>query len=499
MSSTRTLPAAAAVLLLLLLFTTQSPSSVVLAEKDGDYYYPGVSNPNAEKHKMYWKDSINVLQDLDQFEALYIKYHGCVWTKYGSRYGSGEDYDEQGADQDDADDENDNGCGGWGGEYFWYMGRTQCFKANVAYSLYGVLAGNSAGADSDQCKKSTYINSFFTTFGTESFAGPLGMGVDDASSQCTAVASGGAEQGDGGDDFYSYVAADDDYLDDNYQFYNYADYTSYGTGCSAQGTFVKDQYSGAFCHGRNYLETLDTLDSFNEAIESMQCTQIYSASNGDAYEAPENNGDGYNFEDMSAVNILSFSKSCSLRQYPKDCPDPYGLKKKYAKAIEHAFASKTGSLRNMGTKLMNIFAYIFLALGLICWVMSYRVLKNTRGARREARKIERSRSKEEKRRSRSKSADGKKSRKSRGTSSDSTDVGSTGSLEKVSSAVSDFSHKSWTSIGKAAAAGAEAATDVATCNKEGNAKAATAHSKSPNRMKQLFSKKRSNPSKGILT
>lgn len=59
---------------------------------DTDYYFPSFVNPNTN-NEMYWKDSINVLQDLGQFESLHIKYHHCVWSKYGSRYGSGEDYD----------------------------------------------------------------------------------------------------------------------------------------------------------------------------------------------------------------------------------------------------------------------------------------------------------------------------------------------------------------------------------------------------------------------
>jgi hypothetical protein len=54
--------------------------AVTDAEKDSDYYLPGFSNPNAA-NEMYWKDSINVLQDLDQFRALYVTYHGCVWSK----------------------------------------------------------------------------------------------------------------------------------------------------------------------------------------------------------------------------------------------------------------------------------------------------------------------------------------------------------------------------------------------------------------------------------
>jgi len=53
------------------------PFAAVFADKDTDYYFPGFVNPNV-KNEMYWKDSINVLQDLDKFEALYIKYHHCV-------------------------------------------------------------------------------------------------------------------------------------------------------------------------------------------------------------------------------------------------------------------------------------------------------------------------------------------------------------------------------------------------------------------------------------
>ena len=48
----------------------------VSASKDSNYY-PGWKNPN-EKYDMYWQDSINVLQDLSQFSALFVEYHGCV-------------------------------------------------------------------------------------------------------------------------------------------------------------------------------------------------------------------------------------------------------------------------------------------------------------------------------------------------------------------------------------------------------------------------------------
>jgi len=267
---------------------------------------------------LYWKDSINVLQDLDQFDKLYIEYHGCVWTKYGTHYGNGQNYDEQGQNQDQNDqDSYGNGCGGWGGEHFWYLGRTQCFKANVAYSLYGILKGR----DDVGCGKATYINSFFTTFGAESFTGPLGLGSDSGNSYCTAIQgneNGNQDNRNNDDDMWSFYAADDDYVDDNYQFVDFSSYTSTGTGCTADGSFTQDLYKGAFCHGSHYLETVDALSNFNGLLQQQSCTQIYSSGNDQDYEQPDYDDDqGYDFDNMNAVHLLSFSKSCSLRQYPK--------------------------------------------------------------------------------------------------------------------------------------------------------------------------------------
>ena len=50
-----------------------------LGAKDSDYYPPGIVNPNVNL-KMYWKDAINVLQDLDKFESLHVLYHGCAYV-----------------------------------------------------------------------------------------------------------------------------------------------------------------------------------------------------------------------------------------------------------------------------------------------------------------------------------------------------------------------------------------------------------------------------------
>ena len=51
----------------------------VQAEKDSNPY-PYGENPNTV-FKMYWNDAGNVMQDLSKFSALFIRYHGCVWSE----------------------------------------------------------------------------------------------------------------------------------------------------------------------------------------------------------------------------------------------------------------------------------------------------------------------------------------------------------------------------------------------------------------------------------
>lgn len=309
--------------------------------------------------------------------------------QYGPRYGSGQNYDEQGEDAPD-DDYPENGCGGFGGEYFWYMGRTQCFKANVAYSLYGVLTTDSDRLQNarNHCTKRTYINSFFTTYGPESFTGPLGLGVDTINSYCNI--------GDKPDSLYANaddVAADDDYLDDGYLFYDYKSFTSYGTGCARDGSFVTDSYNGAFCHGKNQKKTLDRLKSFNSQLRSMKCTQIYDGS-GEVYdfEGDGNNDDadddggggdggGYNFANMDAVNLLAFSKSCSLRQYPNDCPDPFDIKRTYANRVQRAFWFRSpGSRHARVQNLLRAAASLLVVGGLVALLMTYEMIQKVKEA-----------------------------------------------------------------------------------------------------------------------
>ncbi len=237
---------------------------------------------NSAGTPLYQSSSADVIRNLmndDTYEEIYLKHHRCVWSEYGNTAG---DYD--------------NGCGGDGNGNLWYMGKTPCYRANVAYSLYGIPKGENTTAKS--CTKGTYINSFFSTYGVETFAGALGINIGDATDQCTVYSVGDDDSYQGGN------------LPSDNNVGLYSGHTSQTTSCAADGTFVQGLFKGAYCSSREGVTSLDTLDDFNSAVDSMECLKIYSSTDG---------------VDM-ASNLLLYSESCSKLEYPLACPDPFAVK-----------------------------------------------------------------------------------------------------------------------------------------------------------------------------
>lgn len=299
--------------------------------KDNSYYpYPEFVNPNTY-YRMYWKDAANVIEDMDEFESLYIKYHGCVWSAYVNSYQDSEDRD--GAEND-----------------YWYLGSPQMFRANTAFSLYGTLKGSKVKGG---CGKNTYINSFFSLAGVETVATPLNIDTSYANSYCKArdvddgsgdrrtrrLANNDRYYDDGGqiDDVYYNADDNDDGDDGDDDSLSYA--TSVGTGCSAKGKFVKDVYNGTQCDGAMYDYTTDTLAQFNIDMSYVMCTQIYNAQTdmGGAYNNNDDNDDGSSpYQNTVAYKILSLSSACSLTMYPNKCPNPYNLLALYESNMQKA-------------------------------------------------------------------------------------------------------------------------------------------------------------------
>lgn len=235
------------------------------ADKDDSYYIAGTGNPNKDE-RMYWKDAENIFQDLSQFEELHVEFHNCAWTWMMM------------SDEDNDIEEND----------YWYVGKIPPMGANVAYSLYGSLKGESFSG----CGKETFINSFYTNSGFTNFAramnyaglsGFSSYSYDDSAAQC-----GGG----------------------------------YGVGCDYSNGFAVHTYADDTCDPSTYTGVQDKMENLNSAMNKATCVQIY---NGNTY-----NGSPYG----TALELLAYSHSCFYQDFfspDGECPDPYGKLAYYQK------------------------------------------------------------------------------------------------------------------------------------------------------------------------
>lgn len=240
------------------------------ADKDDSYYVLGTGNPNVNE-KMYWKDAENVLQDLSQFSALYVRFHHCAWT-----------WNQNKNNADEGVEEND----------YWYMGKIPPMEANVAFSLYGQLSGGSFNG----CGKDSFINSFYTTSGFNNFTSAMksaGMTGFSSSTTYTAECYGG-----------------------------------FGVGCDGSGGFALHQYSSNLCAPNDVTKTTNTLATLNSAMKSAQCIQIYNKARSHSSSSSYDDDDGSSSRSGTPLALLDYSAACFYQNVfsPEgNCPDPYGM------------------------------------------------------------------------------------------------------------------------------------------------------------------------------
>lgn len=255
----------------------------------------------------------------------------------------------------------------------WYLGATQCFRANAAYTLYGLKANTELDeAESSPCNSSTYINSFFTKYGLESFGnGLIDYDQYGVSSYCTAADDGG---GNDDDNFWKS-------LQNNQLLYPNA--VSYGTGCSAiGGDFVLASFTGPSCRGVGFLQTLDEMEDFNAELAALDCVRIFKASKQEMTEddgAVEDDaagddavGDDAVAQEYNAANanggvyyLLMHSQVCSLLEYPLGCPDPHGIK---AKQDQRLYNKTMSQARAVPLVMPILTAILLLGSGLLYWL-----------------------------------------------------------------------------------------------------------------------------------
>jgi len=372
---------ALALLVSIFLSTTTLASA---GQQDGNAPW-GTGRPPRD-FRMWWRDPSNVLEDLDQFSALYVRSHGCIWSEYGI-----DDYDDDGEGRD--------------GDEEWYQGRTLPFRANVAYSLYGVMNGQFR---LNHCSKSTYINTFITHLGADELLntiGKHGLGNDDdagyGNAYCTQMDAYDfnlqfSRELEG--DIERELSGDGD-NDDNQNL------VSMTMGCAINSDkFVMASFGDGYCDGSKFMNVTDDLRSYNRAMSGVRCEKIWDV------HSTHFTGD----------ELLAGSSSCDTSYYGNRCPDPYGRKKKYAK-LASGGTNYRDSARRFFLHFVRGLAWVLLVLGLVLLAAAFWIKRRYGRSRRRSRKksSKKRRSKSaNKRRSRSRGGDGDPSSPRSGTYDD---------------------------------------------------------------------------------
>lgn len=217
------------------------------------------------------------------------------------------------------------------GDEQWYQYRTQNFCANAAYSLYGRKKGEGWSFGSGGCSRKHYINSYFTYGGADTLLTNLGVEPE--------IYYGGNDE-DGDNDSSSsnaYCVELEDYANEEEdaeeeeeerklkrRLSGSQDNGGYSStlGCSENGDYVISVFESNSCDGNYFLESLDTIDSYNYQ-HAIGCQQIMKSDGGDVSVEV-------------ITQLLSNSWTCDVRMYPRSCPDPFGQKANWEYALRTA-------------------------------------------------------------------------------------------------------------------------------------------------------------------
>jgi hypothetical protein len=321
--------------------------------------------------------------DVTQYSRLYVKYQNCVWSP--SANGCGNNNQQQNNNQNQQQNS------------YWYSSFAPCYRANVAYTVYGVKVDDTGTYKTGgECnKKGNYIGSYFTTNGVEDFFNMLtqaGVGMwksyddngeggngdnnkgdDDEMGDCQVISNNQAGDNGENNNNNKQEAAQYDYTANNRKMYG--ETTSAGLGCSNKHKFAVKMYQGAYCDERAVLDVTDNLETLNDELEdSAQCVLIYSAA-VEAVAAAEDDGadaDAENEQENeeqqqqqqqqeinNAGDLLVNSEACNVRLFPQTCPDPHGLLHSDARAVGQRLSSQRRSM----PIVRQVFSWIFMSLG----------------------------------------------------------------------------------------------------------------------------------------
>jgi hypothetical protein len=244
------------------------------------------------------------------------------------------------------------------GSSTWYQTRTQAFRANAAYSLYGVLKGDHSIRS---CTQATYINSFFTTGGADTMISALALTVKNNGNDnnpgvnCYVVEQ--ESNNNNNDKNNNNNNKDHRRAKSNDNNNNNKNYVSTTLGCTDSGDFAVATFTGKTCDGTYFTNTTDDLEDYNDAMASATCNKIWDYSKY-----------SYQPEQSVAYSLLSASSACDTSIYAT-CPDPFGKKHMYASAVTVVSKSKRRSTNWNGP--VRVLSWMFLVLGTALMTTAY--------------------------------------------------------------------------------------------------------------------------------
>mmetsp|Transcript_32286 Transcript_32286/g.78771 ORF Transcript_32286/g.78771 Transcript_32286/m.78771 type:complete len:486 (-) Transcript_32286:3450-4907(-) len=316
------------VLMQMMLLSSFSKQSVVDASRD--------KTLSANEMAKYWIDAGDVLEQLDDYQALWIKVHGCVWSECASSFV----YDDDGEGRD--------------GDEQWYLSRTQEFCANAAFSLYGIPKNHISLLS---CTRGNFINSFFTYGGADNLLEALGR-------QPNVYYDGEYVDGYYNANYYSGNSTNSECV------YNGDTGLSSTMGCAAKGQFAMATFEGDYCHGGDFYDVIDPLRKYNRQMRRVGCHKIWGRN-------------GFGNHDQMATLLLKNSWSCDLDLYPNGCPDPYGKKARYdyaLRAVAHGQSPKWAIANMKWKRPLRVLSWLMIAGGVFLLIFGYNVKNRDRMA-----------------------------------------------------------------------------------------------------------------------
>ena len=326
----------------------------------------------------FWIDPQLIEEKLDEYDALWIKPHGCVWSEC-----TVDELDEEYVgDYRDGDEQ-------------WYQYRTQEFCANSAYTLYGSKRGESMFAKSivrGGCSKGHFINSFFTYGGADTLLKAVGVTPE------VYFNNNNYNQRERRTEDYQYnydQAADDyNYYEDNNNVCveiemedednengdrerrhnrklsgsgDQNDGYSGALGCDPDGGYIIAGFDSGTCDGNFFDQELDSFDEYNDQHNSIGCHRIWSRRD------PSNT--------YGLMYLFNNSWSCDTDLYPNGCPNPWGEKSRYEYALRvHGEGGNAQLAYNylVWKKPARVMSWLFILVGTMVLLYAYAIKNRDR-------------------------------------------------------------------------------------------------------------------------